>query len=612
MSRMRRITSRVERLGRRLRYLPRVARLLWTADAGRATAVFLLSAGVGLFVVAEVHVLRRLIETAQQVVQGDGPLMAGLWWGLALAALALLQAVVGQGKGVLDIPFRERLRAHIEGRCYEQAQAMPLEWFEHAEHYDQLHRVRRGMTNRLETMMGAFWTSVSLVVALVSLLFYLAQFHWALPLLLAIGSTPGVLLRSRFLHQKYLVQRELAPHERRFAVYAGLLTGREAAAEVRLFGLSGWLLDQVAVLRRRLDQERLRLAGREFRQSVVHEGLNGLAHIVALVFSVGLLVVGRVSIGTAAALFAAIESFQRDYSDLVRLMLGVYDDMRYLQDFFEFLDGPRLDLDEGHRPAGQVREGIRLDNVSFTYPGSHQPALDNLDLTIRPGERVALVGENGAGKTTLIKLLLGLYRPTAGRIVVDGVDLNELAPDGWYRRFGTVFQDFVRYQTTVRENIVFGWLEGRDDAQALAATVARSGADEVVAALPAGLDTPLGKEFQAGLDLSVGQWQKLAIARAYFRPADILILDEPASALDARAEAAVYEHFARMAEACTVLLISHRLGSCRIADRILVLREGALVEQGTHAELLAAGGEYAALYRLQAAWYRPEAHPDGR
>ena len=602
---MSRIPSREELLGRRLRYLPRVVRLLWTADAGRATAVFLLSAGVGLFVVAEVHVLRRMIETAQQVVEGAGPLTTGLWWGLALAALALLRAVVGQGKGVLDIPFRERLRAHIEGRCYEQAQAMPLEWFEHAEHYDQLHRVRRGMTNRLETMMGAFWTSVSLVVALVSLLFYLAQFHWALPLLLAIGSTPGVLLRSRFLHQKYLVQRELAPHERRFAVYAGLLTGREAAAEVRLFGLSGWLLDQVAVLRRRLDQERLRLAGREFRQSVVHEGLNGLAHIVALVFSVGLLVVGRVSIGTAAALFAAIESFQRDYSDLVRLMLGVYDDMRYLQDFFEFLDGPRLNLDEGRRLPGQLREGIRLENVSFTYPGGERPALANLDLTIRPGERVALVGENGAGKTTLIKLLLGLYRPTAGRIVVDGVDLNELAPDGWYRRFGTVFQDFVRYQTTVRENIVFGWLEGRDDTRALAATVARSGADEVVAALPDGLDTPLGKEFQAGVDLSVGQWQKLAIARAYFRPANILVLDEPASALDARAEAAVYEHFARMAEASTVLLISHRLGSCRIADRILVLREGALVEQGTHAELLAADGEYAVLYRLQAAWYRP-------
>ena len=602
---MSRIARHVERWGRRLRYLPRVVRLQWAVDAGGATVLFLLSAGIGLFVVAEVHVLRRLIETAQQVVEGDGSLMAGLWWGLALGALALLDAIVEQGKRILDLRFEGRLRAHIEGSCYEQAQAMPLEWFEHAEHYDQLHRVRRGMTSRLTGMMVSFWYGVSHLVAVVSLLLYLAQFHWVLPLLLAIGSTPGVLLLHRFLHQKYYVQRELAPHERRFMVYAGLLTGRESAAEVRLFGLGGWLLDQVAVLRRRLDRERLRLAGRELRQAIVHSGLNGLAHIVALVFSVGLLVVGRVSIGTAAALFAAIERFQGEYSNLVNLIVGGYDDLRYLQDYFEFMDGPQLDLDEGRRLPGQLREGIRLENVSFTYPGGDRPALANLDLTIRPGERVALVGENGAGKTTLIKLLLGLYRPTAGRIVVDGVDLNELAPDDWYRRFGTVFQDFVRYETTVRENIVFGWLEGRDDARALAATVARSGADEVVAALPDGLDTRLGKEFHTGVDLSVGQWQKLAIARAYFRPADILILDEPASALDAKAEAAVYEHFARMAEASTVLLISHRLGSCRIADRILVLREGALVEQGTHTELLAADGEYAVLYRLQAAWYRP-------
>ena len=602
---MSRIARHVERWGRRLRYLPRVVRLQWAVDAGGATVLFLLSAGIGLFVVAEVHVLRRLIETAQQVVEGDGSLMAGLWWGLALGALALLDAIVEQGKRILDLRFEGRLRAHIEGSCYEQAQAMPLEWFEHAEHYDQLHRVRRGMTSRLTGMMVSFWYGVSHLVAVVSLLLYLAQFHWVLPLLLAIGSTPGVLLLHRFLHQKYYVQRELAPHERRFMVYAGLLTGRESAAEVRLFGLGGWLLDQVAVLRRRLDRERLRLAGRELRQAIVHSGLNGLAHILALVFSVGLLVVGRVSIGTAAALFAAIERFQGEYSNLVNLIVGGYDDLRYLQDYFEFMDGPQLDLDEGRRLPGQLREGIRLENVSFTYPGGDRPALANLDLTIRPGERVALVGENGAGKTTLIKLLLGLYRPTAGRILVDGVDLNEVAPDDWYRRFGTVFQDFVRYQTTVRENIVFGWLEGRDDARALAATVARSGADEVVAALPDGLDTRLGKEFHTGVDLSVGQWQKLAIARAYFRPADILILDEPASALDAKAEAAVYEHFARMAEASTVLLISHRLGSCRIADRILVLREGALVEQGTHTELLAADGEYAVLYRLQAAWYRP-------
>ena len=225
-------------------------------------------------------------------------------------------------------------------------------------------------------------------------------------------------------------------------------------------------------------------------------------------------------------------------------------------------------------------------------------------MSIQPGERIALVGENGAGKTTFVKLLMGLYRPTSGRILVDGVDLADIAPADWYRKFGTVFQSFLRYQTTVEENITFGWLEGADDKEHLESVLVRSGADEVAAALPLGLDTPLGKEFHEGAEMSVGQWQKLAIARAYFRPAEILILDEPASALDAKAEAAVYAHFADMAQERTAVLISHRLASCQIADRILVLREGRLVEQGSHAALLSAEGEYAELYRLQAASYR--------
>ena len=199
---------------------------------------------------------------------------------------------------------------------------------------------------------------------------------------------------------------------------------------------------------------------------------------------------------------------------------------------------------------------------------------------------------------------MGLYQPTAGRILVDGVELRDMAPADWYRRFGTVFQDFQRYQSSVRDNITVGWVDGAGDEAALQAAVGRSGADEVAKTLPQGLDTLLGREFHEGQELSVGQWQKLAIARAYFRPAEILILDEPASALDAQAEAAVYEHFARMAAERTVVLISHRLGSCRIADRVLVLQAGQLIEAGTHDELLARGGAYAELYRLQAAWYR--------
>jgi ATP-binding cassette subfamily B protein len=230
--------------------------------------------------------------------------------------------------------------------------------------------------------------------------------------------------------------------------------------------------------------------------------------------------------------------------------------------------------------------------------------LDGIDLAIRPGERIALVGENGAGKSTLVKLLLGLYQPTAGRISADGIDLRSMAPQAWRATVGAVFQDYMRYSMTVRENVGFGRLEKLDDLCAIEDAVRSSSAEETVRALPVGYETLLGKEFEGGQDLSQGQWQKLAIARAYLRDAEILVLDEPASALDALAELEIYRQFVKLAEGKAVLLISHRLGSARLADRILFLQQGRIVQEGTHDELMAAGGPYAELYAMQAEWYR--------
>jgi ATP-binding cassette subfamily B protein len=584
--------------------VPRTVSLLLAADARGTILHFTLSVGMGLFPLAEVHVLRRLIETAELIVAGSAPVAAGLVWALALALLAILHAAVMLVREIVDRHHQEVLGNYLEERCLEQAQAMPLEWFEHDQHYDLLHLVRRNTVGRLGATTDFLSRSLSDIVTLASLLIYLGQFHWGLPLLLAIGTTPGALLRERINRRRYLMDRAQAPDERRFGVYTDLLTSRESAAEIRLFSLGQWLLDQARKLRRRLHQERLQLAAHEARFTVVADGMNGLVHLAAIGLSVGLLVNGHISIGAAAALFAAIESFQITYFGLLWCGSMLYSSLRYLYDYFALTDYPRIDPKAGRILGQALTKPIVFEDVSFTYPGSERPALANLSLSIQPGERIALVGENGAGKTTLVKLLMGLYQPSSGRILVDGVDLADIAPANWYTKFGTVFQSYLRFQTTVKENITFGWLDGADDRDHLQSVLARSDAQEVAAALPQGLATPVGKEFHAGMELSVGQWQKLAIARAYFKPAEILILDEPASALDAKAEAAVYRHFAELAQERTAVLISHRLASCQIADRILVLREGRLIEQGTHDALLSSGREYATLYRLQAAAYR--------
>ena len=590
--------------GSQLRYLPRLLGFIWRAEPGMYVLLVLISTVAGLLVVAQVHALRRLVETAQEVIQAGAPLIDAVVWAGLIAGIGVVQGVTSQGKNLVGAHFQEVLRGVIEEHCYRQAQSMPLSGFEQAEHHDRLDRALRGMDQRFSSTFSFTHSMITDVVALLSLLVYLAQFHWAIPLLLIAGTTPGVLIRERQHRASYLVERKQTPRQRRLEVLTDILTGRAAAAELRLFGFGPWLIDRAEKLWLGMRDERMQLERRELKLTLVSDGINALVTLATIGFGVVLLVAGRVSLGATAAFFAAIDGFQQHYWGLVWDASRVYNDLRYIRDFFEFIDSPRLDFDKGTRLPGPISRGIELDNVSFTYPGSDRPALADVSITLRPGERIALVGENGAGKTTLAKILMGLYEPTSGRIIVDGVELNEMALADWYRRIGAVFQNFTRYQVSVRENIGFGWLPKLDDAEAIARAAARSGADEVSASLPRGLETPLGKEFQEGAELSVGQWQRLAIGRAYLRPAEVLILDEPASGLDAKAEAGVYDHFARMAEASTVVLISHRLGSCRLADRILVLNEGRVVEQGTHSQLIAAGGEYAELFNLQAGWYQ--------
>ncbi len=586
----------------RLSSLRRLVRTIFAFDCSVAISLLVLNGSRGLVSAAQVVLLCRFIDAATAVVRSEIQFAEAILWAVALVGLNLVGYGIGLISDTTAHHFQEGLRGHIEEQCYRKAQTLPLAQLETAAFHDQLQRARRGIERRLFSTLTFMWRSVSDVVALVSLLSYLASFHWVLPLILIIGTSPGVFLRERVNRARYLTVRDLTPDERKFEIYQRILSGREAAAEVRMFAFGAWLINRADALWEKLSRRRMRLAKKEAKLGLVSDGLNTVTYIAAVTFSLGLLFAGRATIGAYAAFFYAIEQLQSHYRSLVWGASIIYNDLRYVQDYFEFVDCSTEESPKTRRLSRALRSGIVLEDVSFIYPGNDIPALSNLNLTIRPGERIAVVGENGAGKSTLVKLILGLFDPTAGRILVDGVDLREVAPDEWLRRTGVVFQDYNRYELTARENIACGWMEA--EAGAVEDEAAKSGAYQVVETLPHGLDTPLGKTYRRGSELSIGQWQKLAIARAYMRPAEVLILDEPASALDAKAEADVYTHFARIAEKRTVILISHRLGSCRLADRILLLGDGKIVEEGSHRELLAMNGQYAELYRNQARWYR--------
>ena len=441
-----------------LRYLPRLLAFMWRVAPATVALLIFVSAIVGLIVVAEVHALRRLVETAQEVTEGGAPLIDAVVWAGLFAGLGLVQAGVFIGNSLIGDHFQEVVRGAIEERCYRQAQSMPLSNFERAEHHDRLERALRGMDQRFFSTFAFMHRTITNAVAMLSLLVYLAQFHWAIPLILIAGTTPGVLIRQRQHRARYLVERKQTPRQRRLEVLSDILTGRSAAAEVRLFGFGPWLIDRAEKLWLGMRDERMQLERREFKLEFVTDGINGLVTLATIGFGVALLIAGRVSLGATAAFFAAIDGFQQSYWTLVWDASLIRNDLRYIRDFFEFIDSPKLDFDKGTRLPGPISRRIEVDNVSFTYPGSDRPALSDVSIALRPGERIALVGENGAGKTTLAKILMGLYEPTSGRIVIDGVDLKEIALADWYRRIGAVFQNFTRYQASVRENIGFGWL----------------------------------------------------------------------------------------------------------------------------------------------------------
>ena len=580
-------------------------------------AVFLVLTGVigGLTPPIMVVTISGLIETATENLPSGQSVERSLLdalrpvlpWVLALFGLRIVSWIAYSEKvqTFLSVHLRERVIERFDRLLLTKAYSVPLSRFETTEFYDLLERARRSMHEGTVTyQLPHMQRLVSTVLGGVGVLWVLGVVHVGIPVLLLTGSVVVIWRHTKAEHWYIEIRRRQAPLWRRRYYWRELLTQRPAASEIRLFGLSDHVIGAWRAVTQQLIDETSKLRRKEIPKALPSEIVN-LA-LVGLVMG-ALLMAGSNGVITAAefvALFFVTNQYVGHLNDMgwrLRDLREFYAELGYAA---EYLDIDEESLDEGVQPPRPLKEGIRFEAVGFTYPGSDTPALDGVDLDIQPGERIALVGGNGAGKTTLTKLLLGLYQPTGGTITVDGVDLKEIAGGAWRAEIGAAFQDYMKYALTARENIGLGDLSQVDDMNAIERAAGLSSAQTVVGDLPDGFDTMLGKEFTGGQELSEGQWQKMAIARVYLRDAGILVLDEPASALDALSEREVYRRFLELSERKTVLLISHRLGSARLADRIVFLQQGAIAQQGTHEELIASGGPYSELYQLQAEWYR--------
>lgn len=561
----------------------------------------------GLIPATQLVVTQRLLDVVAAAAAGARDWRDMVVWIAALAGVSGLQAILEAGRGVARAYLRESAGWRLQQLVIEKAGLAPLEEFEHPSFHDRLQRARQAATWRSFVIFENALRIAEVGVNLASYLVLLVQAHVGLPLVLVLGATPNLISQLRRGEERYQLRRRQTPRQRRVDYLVELLTDRESAKELRLYQLGSFFIDAWHDAASELRNERLQLA----RIQQIRVGVARAAAILGFAGAVALLLrqaaYGVIGLGGFVALMQAATRFQNQLVQVLRQIGNVYEESLYLSDLQSFVQYEREESGELTLDASRPCT-IEFQGVSFAYPGGPE-VLKDISFTIYPGEKVALIGTNGAGKTTLIKLLLGLYTPTRGRILIDGEDLSRFDPQSHRRQVAAVFQDYLRYQLTARDNIGFGQAERMGDDAVIMDAAGKAGADAVISALPSGLETVLGRTFEGGQDLSGGQWQKIAIARAYFRDAKVLVLDEPTAALDARAELEVFEQFRALAGDRTAVFVSHRMASARIADRILVLDNGRLIENGSHDELVTAGGEYARMFEMQAKWYRNDLDP---
>ena len=604
-----------QRLGA-MRNIPPFLRGIWETSRPLTLATIGLRLVRAFLPIATLYVGKLIIDEAVRLVgagvAGDvaeawqrGQLdhllvLLGLEFGLAIGS-----DLLGRMTSYVDTLLSERFTNATSIRLMEHAAELDLEDFEDADLQDKLDRARRQTMGRMSLMGQLFGQAQDAITVLSFAAGLLAYAPW-LMVLLAVALVPAFIGESHFNALNYSLNFQWTPERRQLEYLRQMGASVETAKEVKIFNLNRFFIERFRTLSEKFYQANRRLAARRAAWGTVLAALGTLGYYVAYAYIAWRTVRGDFSIGDLTFLAGSFRRLRQLLESLLTGFSQVAGQALYLDDLYSFFEiEPEIRSKPGALPVpAPIRRGFVFEGVGFRYEGSERWALRDLSFELHAGEVLALVGENGAGKTTLVKLLARLYDPDEGRILLDGRDLRDYDLDDLRANIGVIFQDFVRYHLTAAENIGVGQIDAMDDRTRIERAARKGMADEVVAGLPRGYDQVIGRRFKDGVDLSGGQWQKIAIARAYMRDAQVMILDEPTAALDARSEYEVFERFKELSDNKTAVLISHRFSSVRMADRILVLADGKVEASGTHAELMAQGGRYAELFELQAAGYR--------
>lgn len=589
-----------------LRNLPRFFRLVWETSRWMTiinaflrvikSAIPLAILYVGKLIIDQVILLSHNSNLSSHYLW----LLVALEFGLAILSDSLIRAIT-----LIDSLLGDLFSNHTSIKIMGHAATLDLDQFENSEFYDKLERARQQTIGRT-ILLSQVMSQVQDLITMIFLAAGLLAFNPWLIILLLIAIIPAFLGEAYFNDKTYALSRRQTPEKRELDYVRFLGASDETAKEVKIFNLSGFIINRFRKLSDQFYKENKRLAIRRTVWGTLLTMVGSAGYYGAYVFMIMEAVAGKISIGTLTFLAGSFRQLRSLLEGILIRFTSVSQGAVYLQDFFEFFEiKPKIVLSKSPLKFPKlIKHGFTFENVGFKYSNSERWANRHISFTLHPGEKIALVGENGAGKTTLVKLLARLYDPTEGRILLDGVDLREYDLDELRTQIGVIFQDYIRYQMNVNQNIAVGNISELENHKLIKSSSVQSMAHPLIDRLPNKYEQMLGRRFNNGVDLSGGEWQKIALARAYMKDAQLLILDEPTAALDARAEYEVFQRFADLTKGKSAVLISHRFSTVRMADRILVLEKGQMLEIGSHEELLQKEGRYAELFRLQAMGYQ--------
>jgi ATP-binding cassette subfamily B protein len=589
-----------------LRNVPPVLRIVWQSGPLVVFLGLVFRLVTSLVPLAALWITKLIIDNIVRIVTNHQPVQPVLWWLVgAEFGVAILGSLLSRTIDYLDSLLADKYSRHISIRVMKHAADLDLTTYEDPVFYDRLERARVQATDRLG-MIQSIGRLVQQVITSVSLSISILLFSPWLLLLLVAGIVPAFLGESHFAFLGYAKNFRQTPVRRELDYLRVLGGSREAAKEVKLFGLKDFLVGRFTRLSDDIYRENVDLSHRRLVAGSFLSMIGTAGYYAAYVYVIWRTVNGSLTIGTLTFLTGAIVQASGNLQQVFSSLSSIADQALFLTDLLAFFAmQSTIRSKRNALPAPRpILRGFEFRNVSFHYPGASRLVINGLDLDLRAGERVALIGENGEGKTTLVKLMTRLYDPTEGQVLLDGVDLREYDLEDLYREIGVIFQDFMRYEMTARENIAVGRIEEIANLPMLKTAAHKSLAQQVIERLPRDYEQMLGRRFETGVDLSGGEWQKIALARAYLRDAQVLILDEPTAALDARSEFEVFQRFAELTAGKSAVFISHRFSTVRMADRIIVLHDGRIAEDGNHDKLLNLGGRYAGMFEMQAASYR--------